>query len=120
MCDKSKRKKKKNKKKKIKKNKPTQNTEVICINKALKKKKTDRLTDCSIYITLEPCSMCAGAICLAKLGKIYIGCLSKKTGAIVSNAGIFSHKNCNHKPEIYFPIMEDECKKLIDEFFDKL
>ncbi len=104
----------------IKNSNPTQHAEVICINQALKKLKTDRLANCSIYITLEPCPMCAGALALAKIGKIYIGCESKKTGAIINNIKLFSQNFCNHKPEIYHPIMEKECKKLITSFFDKL
>ena len=101
----------------IKNHNPTKHAEIICINKALKKLNTDRLTNCSMYITLEPCLMCYGAILLAKIGKVYIGCLSKKTGAIVSNPDILNKETCNHTPEIYYPIMEQECKTIIENFF---
>ncbi len=102
---------------KVKKtNNPIQHAEIVCINKALKKINKDRLDDCSMYVTLEPCLMCTGAIYLSKIKKIYIGCLSDKTGAIISNK---NYNCCNHKPEIFYPIMEEECKKLILNFFKK-
>ena len=103
----------------IKNKNPLQHCEIICINKALKKLNTNRLENCSIFITLEPCIMCASAIMLSKIGKIYIGCLSEKTGAIVSNLQLFNQKISNHKPEIYYPIMEEECKSIITDFFKK-
>ena len=99
------------------KNNPTQHAEIICINQAMKKLNTNRLTNCSMYITLEPCCMCAGAIALSKIGKVYIGCLSKKTGAVISNLHYFMRNICNHKPEIYYPIMEKECRELLRGFF---
>lgn len=101
----------------IKTNNPTQHAEIVCINKALKKINTNRLINCSIYCTLEPCSMCASAIMLAKIERLYIGCLSKKTGAVVSNIHLFKRKTCNHIPDIYYCIMEKECKKLLRGFF---
>ena len=101
-------------------NNPIQHAEIICINKKKKKYKSNRLERCSIYITLEPCGMCTAAIALAKIDSIYIGCLSKKTGAIVSNINYFNSSVCNHKPKIYYPIMEQECINLIQTFFNNL
>ena len=101
----------------IKLNNPTQHAEILCINKALKKLKTNRLNHCSIYITLEPCAMCATAIMLAKIDRVYIGCLSPKTGAIISNLHIYKRTICNHKPDVYYCIMEKECKELLRGFF---
>ena len=103
----------------VKNKNPLQHSEIVCINKAFKVLKTNQLNNYSMFITLEPCIMCAGAIMLSKIGKIYIGCQSEKTGAIINNFKIFDKKNINHKPEIYFPIMEKECKKLIQDFFIK-
>ena len=100
-------------------NNPIQHAEIVCINKALKKIKKDRLTNCSMYITLEPCLMCTGAIILSKIKKIYIGCLSKKTGYMISNGGCLDNNKNNHKPEIFYPIMEKDCKKIIVDFFKK-
>lgn len=101
----------------IKLNNPTQHAEILCINRALKKLKTNRLNHCSIYITLEPCAMCATAIMLAKIDRVYIGCLSPKTGAIISNLHIYKRTICNHKPDVYYCIMEKECKELLRGFF---
>lgn len=101
----------------ISKNNSIMHAEIICINKAIKKLSQDRLTNCSIYITLEPCCMCSGAICLSKISKVYIGCLSKKTGCAINNYCHFKNKISNHKPEIFYPIMEKQCKKLITDFF---
>ena len=101
----------------ISKNNPTFHSEIICINNALKKLKTNRLENCSMYVTLEPCCMCAGAIILAKIGKIYIGCMSEKTGCGINNYSHFTSKISNYKPEVFYPIMEDECKQLIKDFF---
>ena len=101
------------------KNNPTQHAEIICINRALKKINKDRLNNCSMYVTLEPCGMCAGAIALSKVDKLYIGCLSKKTGAVISNECYFNSKICNHRPKVFYPIMEDECQRLITNFFKK-
>ena len=101
----------------IKSNNPTKHAEIICIEKALKKLKTNRLTGCSMYITLEPCAMCAMAIALAKIERLYIGCLSEKTGAVISNLHIFKRTISNHCPDIYYGIMEKECKQLLKDFF---
>ena len=104
----------------ISKNNPLMHAEIICINKALKKLQTNRLTNCSMYITLEPCCMCSGAICLAKISKIYIGCTSEKTGCVISNHRHFNSSVANYKPEIYYPIMEEDCKNLIKSFFQDI
>ena len=101
----------------IKKNNPLQHAEIVCINRALKKLSTNRLTNCSMYITLEPCIMCAGAIMLSKIDRLYIGCLSKKTGAVISNIHLFQRNICNHVPDVYYGIMEQECKTLLRGFF---
>lgn len=96
---------------------PLQHAEIVCINSALKKLSTNRLTNCSMYVTLEPCVMCAGAIMLSKIDRLYIGCLSKKTGAVISNLHIFQRNICNYIPDIYYGIMEEECRALLKGFF---
>ena len=98
-------------------NNPTQHAEIVCINKALHKLKTNRLTNCSMYITLEPCTMCVAAIMFAKIDRLYIGCLSPKTGAVVSNIHFFKRSICNHIPAVYYCIMEKECRELLRGFF---
>lgn len=96
---------------------PLMHAEIICINKALKKIHKDRLSDCSMYVTMEPCGMCVGAIALAKIKKLYIGCLNQKTGATISNRCQFDIHN--HKPQIFYPVMEEECGKIVLDFFKK-
>ncbi len=85
-----------------KKNNPCMHAEIIAISKATKKLKSKLLLHCDIYITLEPCPMCAFAISLARLRRVYIGKLAKKTGGIISNVQIFEQKCCNWKPEVYY------------------
>ena len=104
----------------VQSNNPTQHAEIVCINKALHKIKSDRLSNHSMYVTLEPCSMCAAAIALVKIKKLYIGCLSQKTGAVISNLNYFDTTLSNHKPEIFYPIMDKECKILLTNFFKTL
>ncbi len=101
----------------IKTNNPTRHAEIVCIDKAMRRLRTNRLTNCSMYVTLEPCCMCAGAISLAKIDRLYIGCLSRKTGAVVSNLHYFLRNNCNHRPDVYYPIMEEKCRGLLRGFF---
>ncbi|MBR1428905.1 MAG: nucleoside deaminase [Rickettsiales bacterium] len=96
---------------------PLKHAEIVCINRAMKKLKTNRLTGCSLYVTLEPCAMCASAIMLAKIDRVYIGCLSPKTGAIISNLHIYKRTICNHVPDVYYCIMEEECRALLRGFF---
>lgn len=93
--------------------------EIIAINKACKKLKSWRLNDCTLYVTLEPCSMCAGAILNARLGKVVIGCLDTDHGAVVSKYTLLSDGTLNHKTEIEIT-QNNECKQLIQSFFKSL
>ena len=78
---------------------------------------TESARGAEMYVTLEPCAMCASAIMLAKVGRVYIGCLSPKTGAVISNLHIYKRTICNHVPDVYYCIMEEECKALLRGFF---
>lgn len=93
--------------------------EIIAINKACNKLKSWRLNDCTMYVTLEPCSMCAGAILNSRINKVVIGCLDKDHGAVVSKYTLLSDGTLNHKTEIEV-IHNDECKTLITNFFKSL
>lgn len=93
--------------------------EIIAINKACKKLKSWRLNDCTMYVTLEPCSMCAGAILNSRISKVVIGCLDKDHGAVVSKYTLLSDGTLNHKTEIEIS-HNDECKTLITNFFKSL
>lgn len=93
--------------------------ELEAIDKACKALGGWRLTDCDLYVTLEPCPMCAGAIINARIRRVYYGAFDDKAGSFGSVVD-FNHLRYNHKPEIYAGIMEDECQSLLTEFFKAL
>ncbi|MBF0386186.1 MAG: nucleoside deaminase, partial [Candidatus Omnitrophica bacterium] len=75
------------------------------------------LLDCDIYVTLEPCSMCAGALVLSRVKNIFVGALDPKTGGCCSVFNIIASSSLNHKPAFFSGIMEEECGDLLKEFF---
>ena len=93
--------------------------EIIAINKANKKLKAWRLENCEMYVTLEPCMMCMGAIINSRIKKIYIGTLDPKTGACISVMDIKQYK-FNHEVEIETGILKDECEYILKDFFKSL
>ena len=93
--------------------------EILCIEKACKKIKSWRLDECEIYVTLEPCAMCAGAITQARIKKVYIGAMDSKNGCVGSVANIFSDVNTTHKVE-YEYMLHEECSSIISNFFKSL
>ena len=97
----------------------TKHAEILAIQKASKKLKAWRLKDCEMYITLEPCSMCAGAIISSRIKKIYIGTMDQKTGACGSVLNLLEY-NFNHKVEVETGIMQQECEYILKDFFKKL
>lgn len=106
---------------KLAKNNCIWHAEVVAIDKACKKLKDWRLTDCDMYVTLEPCTMCSGTIVQARIRKVYFGAYEPKSGAVVSNNDIFDVKNGhNHKVEFEGGILEEECGELMKEFFRNL
>ena len=98
----------------------TKHAEIIAIQKASKKLGSWRLIDCEMYVTLEPCSMCAGAIINTRLKKIYIGTRDEKTGAVGSVLNLLEDYKFNHKVEIERGIMQKECEKILKDFFKEL
>lgn len=98
----------------------TKHAEIIAIQKASQKLRSWRLLDCEIYVTLEPCSMCAGAILNARLKKIYIGTLDKKTGAVGSVFNLLEDYTFNHKVEIEKGVLQEECETILKDFFKEL
>lgn len=94
--------------------------EIIVIKKACKKLHSWRLNDCEMYVTLEPCSMCAGAILNARLKSVHIACLDESHGAVVSKYNLLSDGTLNHKTEIVIGECEAEAKQLIQSFFKNL
>lgn len=98
----------------------TRHAEILAIQKASKKLQSWRLIDCEMYITLEPCSMCAGAIINSRIKKIYIGANDEKTGAAGSVLNLFKDYKFNHKVEVEQGLLKKECEKILKEFFKEL
>ena len=98
----------------------TNHAEILAIRKASKKLKSWRLMDCEMYITLEPCSMCSGAIINSRIKKIYIGTLDYKTGAAGSILDLFNDYTFNHHVEVEKNVLKEECESLLKDFFKLL
>lgn len=98
----------------------TKHAEITAIQKASKKLKAWRLTDCEMYVTLEPCSMCAGALIQSRIKKVYIGTMDKKTGACGSVLNLLENYEFNHKVDVETSILQQECEKILKEFFKNL
>ena len=98
---------------------PLGHAEIIAIDKASKKLGRWRLEDCDIYITLEPCIMCSGAIIQSRIKRIYFGARDYKGGALGSSIDVLTASNINHHPEVYPGILEDECSSIITNYFKR-
>ena len=98
----------------------TKHAEILAIQKASKKLEAWRLLDCEMYVTLEPCSMCAGAMIQARIKKVYIGAMDEKTGACGSVLNLLQDYPFNHKVEIEIGIEKEKCEKELKEFFKQL
>lgn len=98
----------------------TAHAELLAIKAATRHIGEKHLDACSIYVTLEPCAMCAAAISAARIEKLYFGAYDAKSGGVEHGARVFSHKTCHHKPEIYGGIEEEKCKLLMQQFFQDI
>ena len=98
----------------------TKHAEIIAIQKASKKLKTWRLSECEMYVTLEPCSMCAGALIQSRIKKVYIGTMDEKTGSCGSVLNLLKDYKFNHNVEIEYGICSNECEKILKDFFKDL
>ena len=103
--------------KKVKNNCAIFHAEIECIKAATKKLKNWNLKGCDMYVTLEPCMMCAGAIINSRIDNVYFACKDPKGGALVSNIKLNKIKNLNHYPNIFQGSLEEECSKLLKNFF---
>lgn len=101
------------------KNDPTAHAEILAIRSACEMIGSPRIMDCDMYVTLEPCPMCAQAISFARIRRLYFGAYDEKNGGVENGARIFSQGGCNHKPEIYGGISESENAKLLRDFFQE-
>lgn len=106
--------------KKEEKKDTTQHAEIIAIQKASRKIGAWRLQDCEMYVTLEPCVMCTGALIQARLKRVYIGTMDPKTGACGSVLNLLEAYKFNHKVEVETNIMQKECEKILKDFFKYL
>ena len=97
---------------------PTAHAELLAIERALQVLGTDRLTDCTLYVTLEPCAMCAGAIVLAKVGRVVFGAWDDKAGMAGSLGDLLRHPRLNHRPEVLGGVEAERCGVLLRRFFD--
>ncbi len=98
----------------------TRHAEIIAISKASKKLESWRLMDCEMYVTLEPCSMCAGALINARIKKVYIGTMDEKTGACGSVFNLLKDYTFNHTVEIETGILQEDCESMLKNFFREL
>jgi tRNA(Arg) A34 adenosine deaminase TadA len=99
-------------------NDPTAHAEILAIQEACRTLDTQRLDGLDLFVTLEPCAMCAQAISHARLRRLYYGAVDYKSGAVENGAMVFNH--AHHKPEVYSGISGDECARLLQDFFKKL
>jgi tRNA(adenine34) deaminase len=96
---------------------PTAHAEMLAIRSAAASLRSERLADCDLYVTLEPCAMCAGALSLARIRRLYYGAPDPKGGAVESGVRFFNAPTCHHRPEVYGGIGEAEAASLLREFF---
>jgi tRNA(adenine34) deaminase len=96
---------------------PSAHAEIVAIRRACAALKTDRLIDCDLYVTLEPCPMCATAISFARLRRVYFGAYDPKGGGVENGPRIFNQPTCHHAPEVYGGLAETEAQTLLRTFF---
>jgi tRNA(adenine34) deaminase len=96
---------------------PTAHAELVAIRAAGAKLGSERLEDCDLYVTLEPCAMCAGAIAFARIRRLYYGAADPKGGAVDNGVKFFASPTCHHRPEVYGGMAEAEASVLLKDFF---
>lgn len=96
---------------------PTAHAEIVAIRAACAALGSERLTGYDLYVTLEPCAMCAAAIAAARIGRVYYGASDPKSGGVAHGARVFSHAQSHHCPEVYDGIAEAEAEQMLKDFF---
>ncbi len=99
-------------------NDPTAHAELLVIRAACEKLQSTRLEDCDLYVTLEPCPMCAAAISFARIRRLYFGAYDPKGGGVEHGTRVFSHATCHHRPEVYGGMEESACGNVLKVFFE--
>ena len=96
---------------------PTAHAEIVALRAAAAALGRERLDGCDLWVTLEPCAMCAGAMALARIRRLYFGAADAKGGAVTSGVRLFHQPTCHHAPEVYSGIGENEAAALLGDFF---
>jgi tRNA(adenine34) deaminase len=96
---------------------PTAHAEMLALREAARNLSAERLAEADLYVTLEPCTMCAGAISHARIRRLYFGAVDEKGGAVTSGVRFFNQPSCLHRPEVYSGIGEAEAATLLRDFF---
>jgi tRNA(adenine34) deaminase len=96
---------------------PTAHAEIVAIRAAAASLGSERLDGCDLYVTLEPCAMCAGAVAFARIRRLYYGAADPKGGAVDNGVQFFASPTCHHRPEVYGGLAEAEAGALLKEFF---
>jgi tRNA(adenine34) deaminase len=96
---------------------PTAHAEVLALRAGGSKQGAARLPDCDLYVTLEPCPMCAAAISFARIRRLYFGAYDPKSGGVENAAPFYAQPTCHHRPEVYGGLHEQECAQLMKDFF---
>jgi tRNA(Arg) A34 adenosine deaminase TadA len=98
---------------------PTAHAEILALREAARRRGSPRLTDCDLYVTLEPCPMCAQAIAMARIRRLYFGAADPKGGGVEHGARIFAQSSCHHRPEVVGGIGEQAAAALLRTFFQE-
>ncbi len=96
---------------------PAGHAEILVLREAARKRGAPRLPDCDLYVTLEPCAMCAAAISIARIRRLFYGAYDPKGGAVEHGARFFSQPTCHHAPEVVGGVEESRCSELLKSFF---
>jgi tRNA(Arg) A34 adenosine deaminase TadA len=96
---------------------PTAHAEILALRQAARVIGSERLIDCDLYVTLEPCTMCAGAISFARIRRLYYGAQDPKGGAVESGVRFFSQPTCHHAPDVYSGLAESDAAEILRDFF---
>lgn len=96
---------------------PSAHAEIVAIRAAAQSLGNDRLTDCDLWVTLEPCAMCAGAMAHARIARLYYGASDPKGGGVEQGARVFTHPSCHHRPEVFEGLGGNEAAVILREFF---